>query len=383
MQSPGTPAAGILLWWSGKFLDEPKYQEAATQAARTIAAVQNSSGQIPQKVIFGVSANGRDEPRAVPDRSATCAALAFTLTLIDEDQTKPAARAAHRASHWLLKQQNEDGGWPAAFPPDATLGKVIRLIRLDDANYRDATYAMLLSSDSLGDSLFAKSAEKSIAKLLSLRQSIRQATTQPLESSMTLLWSTAYRPSGAIDPTLGDFPAGVDVVASRCAMQTLLGAYLINGEKQAGPALDSAAQALLNLRNPDGTWQRIYLAQSPTTQPTTSPTTEAIFDAPTTKPAQITGTFELQPILDAAQQLKLVGRDKYLAVLNQQFSIKQRLAATLCGLCDDPLSVDQYLQKRDADFATLDDPPPDELSGRLKRLWLLFIRAKLERSENP
>jgi hypothetical protein len=374
LQPPGTPAAGILLWWSGKFLDEPNFQQAALQTARGIDAVQNSSGQIPRRAIFGASAHGRDEPRAVPDRAATCAALALAITLIDEHQpsSEIPGRIAQRASHWLLKQQNDDGGWAAAYPADATLGKAARLIRLDDANYRDATFAMLLASDASGDSLLAKSAEKSIAKLLSLRPAIQQATTQPVRQQLTLLWSTAYRPSGAIDPSLKDFPAGADVVASRVALQTLLGAYLIDGDKSAGDALDSTAQALLDLQNGDGTWQRIDLASAPATQPTT----QNVFNTPSTNPAAALGRFALQPTLDAVQKLKAAGREKYLAAQTDEFTIRQRLAATLCGLCESPFD------KNPADFETLQTPPPEDLPGRLRRIWLLLIRAKLESTQS-
>ncbi|HMB94569.1 MAG TPA: hypothetical protein VKK61_00880, partial [Tepidisphaeraceae bacterium] len=177
-------------------------------------------------------------------------------------------------------------------------------------------------------------------------------------------------------------------VASRNAMQTLLAAYLMSGQKQAGIALDSAMQMLIDLRGADGNWQRIYFAQRPTTAPTTSQSVGGIFDPPTTNPTPWTlGTFDLDRTLDSIRQLKIVGREKYLAMLAEQFTAKQRLAAALCGLSDDPLTLelpissaeaDEYLQKHQADFASLDDPIPEDLPARLKRLWLLLIRAKLE-----
>jgi len=392
LQPLGTPTAGILLLWSGEFLNEPKFNDAALQAMRAIAAAQASTGMIPQHAIFGAAASGRTEPRAVPDRSATCAGLALMLSILDAEQPKPqsATHAAQRAVYWLMKQQMEDGAWPAAYPSDAIGNDAVRLIRMDDGSYRDSTYAMLLAADVLDDAQLSRSAEKSIVKLLSLRAALQQATTQPTQAPPPNLWSSAYRLNGTIDPTLHDFPAGADALASRCAMQTLLAAYLMSGEKEAGIALDSSSQALLDLRSPDGTWQRIYLLQTPTTAPTTN--NAGTFDAPTTNPTPWTiGTFDLPPTLDAVTQLKIVGREKYAAMLAAQFTPRQRLAAALCGLSDNPLTLDlpvssseveQYLQKHQTDFATLENPLPDDLPGRLKRLWLLLIRAKLEQMQS-
>src|ERR1700748_2892813 len=39
LQPLGTPTAGLLLLWSGEFLDEPKFADAAAQAARGISVV--------------------------------------------------------------------------------------------------------------------------------------------------------------------------------------------------------------------------------------------------------------------------------------------------------------------------------------------------------
>jgi hypothetical protein len=393
MQPLGTPAAGILLLWSGQLLDEPKYKQAAFDAARGITASQAGNGIIPTNVIFGSGAKGRDEPRAVPDRSSTTASLALLLSLLDETGSKPemASRAAHRAAYWLATQQAKDGGWPLAYPADAVPNDAIRIIRLDDADYRNSTYALLLAAQILNEPPLGKNLERSITKLLALRQLPDEPTTQPTTEPMSVqssqLWSSVYRPNGMIDASLKDFPAGTDVIASRYAMQTLLGDYLVTGRKQSAIALDTAAGALSDLQRPDGTWLRVYLAH-PTTAPTTNEVVGGMFEPPANNQGPwMSGTFDLDPILESAKQLKVLGREKYLAMMSQQFSTQQQLAAAICGLNDDPLTLDLpvsgsevegYVQKHAADFAILDSPLPEDLPARLKRLWILLIRAKCE-----
>jgi hypothetical protein len=187
-------------------------------------------------------------------------------------------------------------------------------------------------------------------------------------------------------------PAGVDVAASRYALQTLLADYLITGERQDGLALDVGRQALIALRQPDGTWKPFY-RRDPTTEPSTEPTTQStgsIFH-PAPPPA-MTLTHDVERTLNAIDQLKLIGRERYLKMLDaQSFTLKQQLAATVCGFIDDPLTLDlplsrgeiePYLQKHESEFAILQGPIPEDLSMRLKRLWALLLRAKLEQKLN-
>ncbi len=397
MSPPGSPAAGLLLLWSGQLLDEAKYRQAAMEAARGIAAAQIGSGKIPQHAIFGASAGGRDEPGPVPERAATRAGLTLLLAVIDAEQSKPEAltRPALRAAHWLVKQQSDDGGWPIASGSDADARDVMRLIRLDLPEYRDSTYIMLLAASAIGDRDLTRSAAKSVEKLLSLRLGSRKDQPATDESDdqarrAAQLWSTAYRLDGSIDPKLSDSPAGADVLASRYAMQTLIGAYLMTGEKQAGVALDSAARSLSDLRQPDG-WRRIYLTQ-PTTAPATTQSSGNPFDPPADHSGPwITGSFGLDAMLDSIKQLKLLGREKYTAMLAQQFAVKQHLSAAVCGLSDDPLDldlpvtkseIDGYIASHESDWRVLEGPVPEDLGARLHRLWVLLIRAKLERNVN-
>src|SRR5690606_37980466 len=92
--------------------------------------------------------------------------------------------------------------------------------------------------------------DKAVVHLISLRFSDR--------SGGPPLWPTAH-PLGGETTEIPGIQHGVDVLASRYAMQTLLGAYLMSGERAYGVALDQAHQAVGKLpRDRDGLWDRLY-----------------------------------------------------------------------------------------------------------------------------
>jgi hypothetical protein len=401
MEPLGTPAAGFLLLSAAKLLNDPKFEQAAMMTAKGVASAQAANGQIPAHAIFrSTEAGGRDDATPVPDRAATRAGLVLLLGVINNDHAKaePLNRATQRAVLWLTKQASDDGGWPTAIENESPIAPhdTLRIIRLDSADYRDSTYAMLLASSILGDRPLTIATNKSVQKLLALRLEgkLDEPTDDPADVTKQAahLWSTAYRMDGSIDKKLKDFPMSADVLASKYAMQTLLGAYLMTGEKQTGVALDAAAQALNEMRRGEHTWKRVYRL-APTTAPASAPTTEQTGDTFHPPPTNvlgpwITGTFGVEPTLDAVNQLKVLGHVRYEQMLAEQFTTQEHLAAAVCGLTDDPLTlqlpvtraeVNEYLKAHDDQFtAALAGPVPDELAPRLKRLWILLIRAKLE-----
>ena len=92
-------------------------------------------------------------------------------------------------------------------------------------------------------------------------------------------------------------------------------------------------------------------------------------------------------MVESAQTLQEVGREKFIVALSANATIRQRLAATLCGLEDDPFSpdlpvrddeIEDYLKNSAMKFGTLDSALPADLSARAKRVYLLLIRARLE-----
>jgi len=70
------------------------------------------------------------------------------------------------------------------------------------------------------------------------------------------------------------------------------------------------------------------------------------------------------------------------------FSMHEQVEAALCGIIDDPLTMDfpatsreipSYLSAHADLWKLTDGPAPDDLTGRVQRLWVLLLRAKLER----
>jgi len=412
MESLGTPAAGLVLLWTGKLLNEPRYLNAAEEAARGVAAAQMPIGRIRSHPVFGPAAGGREEVVPVANRTATRCALGLLLATIDntESTTAPADNptstpmaqstdshaealrsAAARCTYWLAKQEAPNGFWPSWFSTGAGSGKAIRLIRLDDADYRDSTFALLLSFDLLHDDVLRPLSTRPLAALLKLR--LMNDVHGPG------LWCTACTVDGTDIPT--GFPNGPDVLASRYAVQTLLGGYLFTGDHTLATALDQAATTLEQARRADGLYDRFL---DPTAAADVARslgedvlTTQQFFAHPTTKPQDghsvltqpsTSGSFDVAEVLGAASFLKSSGPDGYIASMAPGVSLRQQIEACLCGVIDDPLTMDFPVKSQEipgylsahADLWKLGDgPAPDDLSGRVKRLWVLLLRAKLER----
>jgi hypothetical protein len=394
MEPLGTPSAGLALLFAGKLLNEPRYTEAGEEAARGVAAAQMPIGRVRSNPIFGPIAGGREETAVIADRSATRCALGLLLAFVDQPQSDPHAEAIHRAAaraaRWLARQQAPNGLWPSVFPPDAKPRDAIRLVRLDDTDYRDATFALLLSFDLLHDATLEHFAAQPLAGLLKLR----------LASDVhgPGLWSTACTVNGTDIPA--GFPNGPDLLASRYAMQTLLGGLLYTQDTTLIPALDQAATTVDQVKHADGTFDRFldpsvaaniarasgdttFFTPRPTTAGATEPSGSSVLASPVT-----TGTFDLRQVLNEAAQLKSLGRDPYIASLAATSSLHDQTEASLCGLTDDAFALDfpqkvadipAYLSAHGDLWKLTDGPVPDDLAGRVKRIWVLLLEVKLER----
>lgn len=399
---PGTPGAALILLWASQLLDEPRYQQAALEAARGLIASQAPTGKIPEHAMFAVAGpTSRDPASPVPDRAATRAAIALFISILQSNPNAPETlrRSSQRAAQWLVRQQADDGTWPYAHPLDPEGRRSTRIIRLDLPDYRDSTLTLLMTGDALGDVETVRMANKAAAKLISLRIGPATATpaptTQagadgeveapppPVAANITNLWTTAYRLDGGIDPSLSEFPLCADMLASRMAMQTLIGTYLVTGQQQAGLALDASSRAAMQLRSSEAQWRKVYLAV-PTTQPEEP---SRIFAAPTSQPYRETGLFGLPATLESAQQLKQVGQIRYLNMLSGKIGLYQQIASTISGMNDNPFALDmpisraevaQYLRDHPERFAELEMGMPRDLSVRVRRLWLLLLRTRLE-----
>ncbi len=389
----GTAAAGFVLYWCGDFLDRPLYKQAAYNAARGMATAQQPTGQIPANPLFSsTGAGGHDPSLLIANRAASRAALALYLSLFDDTGGKDEALRRYAAGplNWLLKQQGSSGAWPQGFPPTTAPKDAARIIRLDTPDYRDSVFTMLLAYAVLGDIRARLSVEHSIALLTRMRLGSNSKMGESL-------WATAYGLDGYPSQQLPDFPPGVDMRASRHAMQILLTAYVMlddppprDAEKNAwSKPLADAATAIGKLPTYEGKWLRRYdldVAATPA-PPSTKPSgfnTQSL----TNPPNQQTDAFGLATLVEDAQNLADSGRDRFKAALVANFTIHQRLAAAVCGLEDDPFNVElpvrdeevsPFLKDHAAKFAALDQPSPALLSDQVRRIYRLLIRAKLER----
>jgi len=233
------------------------------------------------------------------------------------------------------------------------------LIRLDDRDVRDSTLALLLSATTAGDKLADRAAQRSVEKLLGMR------TSAP--GRFNNLWSTWYRQNGDLEDGLPDWPTGADVLASRRVIETLLADALLTNDENAKLAARDAAQSLRALRDTQGRWTRLYVSSGEQPQPSS----ETIFGPASTQPSDALwrgGTFGIESVLDAADQLQQLGPAEMSAKLSESLTLQERVAATILGLTDHPYDP------QDPDGIE----PVGELHQRVQRLYQLLLQARRE-----
>lgn len=370
MQPPGTPAAGFGLLLAGSLLEDPKYTQAAVNVSRGLVAAQTTNGNILADPSFGMKPGGREPPAAVPQRAPTSAGIVLLLATIgvEPERDDMFRRAALRAARWLESQQADDGGWPSGSP---------RVIRLDSSDYRDSTCALMLTANRLNDRAAANAAAKSVGKLISLRLGGPGAVGN--------LWFSSYRLNGATDEPAAPWPLGADALASRRAAETLLAAAMLNENEDARIAARDAAKLLATLQGDDGMWQRIFPLHG-----TLPATNETVFQSTTTAssddPAE-RADFGLASLVAAVELMQKQGRGPLSAAMSRGGSLQERLATAICRLDDGPFATDwprnradlgAYLQAHEARWRLLAGSPPQDLDERVRRLYVLLVRARLE-----
>lgn len=380
MNASESPAAGLLLLWVGEFLDDAELKDAAKQIARGVNAAKTGAGMVMSRPLFANNAGGRDERAYVPRRDASIAGLALLLEKMRVDPDDALSKtAAVRIANWLLKQQAQNGAWPSSQPPDAEAKDAIRILRLDNPDYRNSTIALLLAADATGQKNFADHAKKSIDLLMRLRLG------RPPHSAG--LWATAYTVDGAMMDTDYGFPGGADALASRYAMQTLIIGSIQLKHPSYGPAIEQAAKTFHDAELADHTWPRFFDPgagrRTATTQPRLGMTTQPVVDLKAEP-----GGFGIDALIASSAKLQITNLDRYQEDLSRYFTPRQHLLAAMAGLSDDPLvwqtptdpqTARDFLAKHADEWKALDDPPDGPLADRVRRIWLLLIRAKLER----
>ena len=131
------------------------------------------------------------------------------------------------------------------------------------------------------------------------------------------------------------------------------------------------------LASPDG----LLAAGGSLDPPAKAPST---FGEPVAAPPSDPGLAATVQTIATAKEL---GREKFRERLAANFTPKQHLAQVTCGLSDDPMSVDfpvtveeaqAYLKQHEQQFQLIEGQAPPDLAGKVKRLWALYLRARLE-----
>ena len=384
MEPLHSPAAGLVLLLAGELLGEERFTQAAHEAARGAAASVSRTGMVLSRPTFGPAlAGGRDEPAYVAPRDATVAALGLMLADLaaapdPAQQDDIVKRGAARAVLWLFRQQAQNGAWTSAYPADVPGRDALRLVRLDDGDYRNCTYALLLAGDVLENPRATASARRAADLLL------RARLAGPMRSSA--LWATAYSVDGVVLDESLNFPNGADVLASRYAMETLLATYVKFNDEAHRDALAEAARTLQAGVGGDGSWPRFPdpgLARQPSSRPLRgAASTRRAFDEP-----YPSGTFGLEFVLPVAEQVKLVTPQRLAEDLSRLFTPRQQLAATMVGvqnglgclrLSPGPGAAEAFVAAHADWWKLTDGPVPEKLPDRVRRLWAVLLRAKLE-----
>jgi len=364
-----------------------KLLEAARQAARGLAATIEKSGRVPLRAVFGASANSKPEPAAVPDRAPSCAAVAVWATLLRDSGTQrddQLTRSLGRTIAWLTKQQAPSGAWFEAYPPDAPPGKADRIVRLDLPGYRDATLALLLATQTVDNKVASAHAQKSIDLLLKLR-------IDPQTKSIGGLWRAAALPDGEPAKQVRPLPAeAFSALATRHAMHTLLAAYFLGGKKEVGLALDLATKQIDPLQRDDGLWDAFYDSSGQAVS-ATQPAGQSRDEPAPVDAIWARSTFGLDELIRTTRIVRVLGKEKFVAMLEAGLPLNDNIAMLLCGLTETvgtaslPVSadeVDNFIEKNASLWTLLEGPPPPDIQGKVRRLGVLLLRDRVERTRN-
>jgi hypothetical protein len=378
LQPMETPAAGLVLLYSSQLLKEPKYFDAALNVGRGVAAAQQPVGKFPATALFGpTSATSKEPLRPLPDRASTRVSLALLLSLVDEANPRETIdRSASRGAVWLMRQQAESGAWLTIYPPNAKAADGTRVARLDTPEARDCMLTMMLAYEVLGDPFQRRSVEKSAAFLMKAR--ITGATNFGAG-----LWQSAYTGTGIAVDQIAEFPASVDTLASRYTMESLLSTWVILGDGQRLAAAESAWKSLNELiKGDDNLWHRRFSFKGASLDPPPKP--PAFIGETTAPPADDP---LLPPLVRTLAVARDLGREKFRAKLGANFTPKQCLAQVISGLSEEPMSADfpsvmeeaqDYLKRHEQDFKLIEGETPAGLSAKVRRLWWVYLRAKVE-----
>jgi hypothetical protein len=95
----------------------------------------------------------------------------------------------------------------------------------------------------------------------------------------------------------------------------------------------------------------------------------------------------ISALLNSVDRLQKLGADGFSADISGAATLQQRLANAICGVDDEPFACDwpsgpegvgAYLRLYEERWRLLEGPPPANLDDRVRRLYALLLRARLE-----
>lgn len=389
-----TPGAGLVLHLSGRLLAEPAYGEAAHQVARMISAAMDTTGRVPGEATANPTGLFNREPKGfVPRREPNTASLGFLL-LLDRDlrggsdaHAGRVASTALRSAHWLIKQQTRAGVFPSPIETgDSGGAKFTRRIgRLDTADLRDSIVALLMvrrmaeGGNSLPGSTARAAADKAVGLLLKQRfNEVGRPSRHLWPPGWDLAEGVPLKGVASMPPT-GDF------LATRYALEALLAYHLERGDEDSLEALRLGAEAVERRRSDAGDWPRMEDPRGAFPPPKEMSQSDPAMQ---TAPQWVRGTFGLPDTLKSLADLRALGRDTFGKLAARTQPMEDWYGAILAGLterfptADLPLSraqIGPFLEANPELSAMIAGDPPAELSGRVRRLYVLYLLASWER----
>ncbi len=379
-----SPSAGMVFWYAGELLHQPKYTQAARDVARALIACQQPAGKFPTQVVFNPANLGnKEKPSPLADRASTRAGLALLLTIIEGHEKDPEndslVRSATRAATWLLRQQADGGGWPVLFPPDGPANKQVRIARFDLPDTRDSTFTMLLAYEVLGDPMYRRSAERSV-------EFIDHCRAPENNRPGSGLWGPAYTLPGGVVEGVSELPRTTDILACRHAMQTTLGLYMILSGGPNFIRVEKSLKGIGELKKSGEKWYRWYLPGGDPSPIATLKLDSSFGQAPE-EDARYVNDFGITRVAKTVESIGPGGREKFLDRLRVHFGRNQVLANTIAGFWDGeiptdfpsaPAEVGPYLEGHADLFKQVDAGLLPNLASKVVHLWALYLRAKIE-----
>ena len=238
VQSPGTPAVGLVVLEAYKVTGNDFFLQVAKDAGLALAKGQNELGGWSHTIDFDRVNNGR----VSFDDNQTQGAISFLMALDQEVDDPKLDQTIDKALAMMIETQMENGGWPHMYPPrgnyhdyatfnDQGINDCIRVMMEADHYYKDQNYKKSL--DKAGNFLM-------ISQLPPPQPGWAQQYNQYLQPA----WARSFEPP-SVCPS-----------ASLHNINSLLDLYHHTGSRHYLEAIPDALDWINSIQLPNGKWAR-------------------------------------------------------------------------------------------------------------------------------